>query len=62
MSQQISASNGAENLRLDRTEKVDAVFVSSHAASRNQIIPSHIHKGYFFFFLTPVFMFNSFKR
>lgn len=27
MSQQISASNDAENLRLDRTEKVDAIFV-----------------------------------
>lgn len=27
MSQQISASNDAENLRLDKTEKVDAIFV-----------------------------------
>lgn len=27
MSQQISASNDAENLRLDRTENVDAIFV-----------------------------------
>lgn len=49
MSQQISASNDAENLRQDRKSRCN-FCASSHAASRNQIIPSHIHKSYYLFF------------